>query len=124
MGLIIFGGLPGAGKSTLAEALGIYRKTPVFAVDWLLGALRPFEVLRVDNAPELGCVLLTTLASRQLLLQQSAIVDHPTHTQQLRQTWQNLASEHRSPIAFIEVICSDPLVHRMRLEGRTCAIPG
>jgi hypothetical protein len=34
--MIVFSGLPGAGKSTMAEATGRQLRVPVFAVDWLL----------------------------------------------------------------------------------------
>jgi hypothetical protein len=40
--LIVFSGLPGTGKGTLAEAAGRQLRVPVFAVDWLLGSLTPF----------------------------------------------------------------------------------
>ena len=39
--IIAFTGLPGTGKSTLAEALATETGVPAFAGDWLLGALRP-----------------------------------------------------------------------------------
>jgi adenylate kinase family enzyme len=34
----MFSGLPGTGKSPLAQAAGRQLRFPVFAVDWLLGA--------------------------------------------------------------------------------------
>jgi hypothetical protein len=124
MQLIVFAGLPGTGKSTLAETLGTTLATPVFALDWLLGALQPFAVLTPANAADVGMALLTTLVRRQLQLRQGAIVDHPTHTRLLREQWRTLAALEQIPVAFIEVICSDPQLHRQRLEGRTRHIPG
>ena len=47
--LIVFSGLPGAGKSTLAEAAGRQLRVPVFAVDWLLGSLTPFGGYHLDE---------------------------------------------------------------------------
>src|SRR5262245_45253859 len=40
--LVVFGGVPGSGKSTVAERVGATLGIPVFALDWLLGALTPF----------------------------------------------------------------------------------
>jgi adenylate kinase family enzyme len=49
--IIAFTGLPGTGKSTLAEALATETGVPAFAGDWLLGALRPHGVLRGLERP-------------------------------------------------------------------------
>ena len=43
--VIAFTGLPGTGKSTLAERLATDLAIPAFAGDWLLGALKPHGVL-------------------------------------------------------------------------------
>ena len=40
MKLIVFSGLPGTGKSTIAEAVGRELGIPVFAKDWVEGALK------------------------------------------------------------------------------------
>jgi hypothetical protein len=69
--LIVFSGLPGTGKSTLAEAAGRQLCVPVFAVDWLLGSLTPFGGYHLDELLEVGAELLTALAFRQLELGQS-----------------------------------------------------
>lgn len=39
--IVLFTGLPGTGKSTLAERVARAVKAPVFAGDWLMGALKP-----------------------------------------------------------------------------------
>lgn len=41
--LIVLAGLPGTGKSTLAETIGRILHIPVFSLDWLLGALTPLS---------------------------------------------------------------------------------
>lgn len=43
--IIAFAGLPGTGKSTLAEWLATDLGAPAFAGDWLMGSLQPFGVL-------------------------------------------------------------------------------
>jgi predicted kinase len=47
-------GLPGTGKSTLAELTAARLGLPAFSFDWFLGALTPFGVVRQDNAAPLG----------------------------------------------------------------------
>ena len=45
MSVVVFTGLPGTGKSTLADQLATEMGAPAFAGDWLLGALAPYGVL-------------------------------------------------------------------------------
>ena len=85
----MFSGLPGAGKSTLAEAAGRQLRVPVFAVDWLLGSLTPFGGYHLDKGLEIGEELLTTLAFRQLALGQSAILDFHAEDPDTRTRWRS-----------------------------------
>ena len=76
--VIVLSGLPGTGKSTLAEALARRLRTPAFAGDWLMGALKPSGILgNLDRAAhlELYYCLLWTLVHRQLILEQSTFID-------------------------------------------------
>ena len=120
----MFSGLPGVGKSTLADAVRSQLGIPVFATDWLLGALTPFGGRHLNDLLGIAGELLTTLALRQFALGQSAIIDHPSEQVADRERWRTLAD--RVGAEFIPVLCecSDPVVHRARLEGRTRGIPG
>lgn len=40
--IVVFSGVPGTGKSTLADAVARATGTPAFSADWLLDALTPF----------------------------------------------------------------------------------
>lgn len=127
MQLIIFSGLPGTGKSTLAEHIGRTLKIPVFAKDWLEAALRK-SGLR-DGAEDgqtlgyAGYELLTMLALRQLQLGQSVILDSVASTESIRGQWRQLAVEYGAGWRVIECICPDEAVHRARLENRQRNIP-
>ena len=83
MKLIIFSGLPGAGKSTLAEETARRLGIPVFAKDWLEASLLTSEMSPANPQKPLGSAgyqLLSMLARRQLLLGQSAILDSVAST--------------------------------------------
>jgi hypothetical protein len=122
--LIVISGVPGVGKSTLADAVGSRLGIPVFATDWLLGALTPFGGRHLDDLLEIGAELLTTLAVRQLTLGQSAILDHPTEAPVDRNRWRSLAHHAKAEFVPVHCVCPDPTIHRARLEGRIRAIPG
>jgi predicted kinase len=122
--LIVFSGLPGSGKSTLAEAVGERLGVPVFAIDWLLGALTPFGGYHLESSLEMGSELLTTLALRQLQAARSAILDHPAEEPETRTRWRTLAEQAGSQFKVVMCTCPDAGIHRARLEGRKRGIPG
>jgi predicted kinase len=122
--LIVFSGVPGTGKSTLADATGRQLRIPVFAADWLLGSLTPFGGYHLDRLLDIGTEMLTTLAFRQLRLGQSAILDHPAEDPAARSRWQTLAHAAGAEFRVVVCTCSDQQVHAARLGGRERGIPG
>ncbi|ANZ40373.1 hypothetical protein BBK82_34475 [Lentzea guizhouensis] len=122
--LVVFSGMPGSGKSTLADAAGAELGIPVFATDWLLGALTPFGGRYFEDSFAMAEEVLTTLALRQLAAGQSAILDHPTEQVATRERWRSLARRAGAEFRVVVCHCSDPQVHRARLETRSRGIPG
>jgi predicted kinase len=125
--LIIFSGLPGTGKSTLAEAVGRELGFPVFAKDWLEATLLRCELIQGNPDKPLGFTgyeLLTVLTRRQLSLNQSVILDSVAATESIRDLWRDLANQYGGEWRVIECICSDRDLHRKRLEERKRGIPG
>ena len=126
MQLIVFTGLPGTGKSSLAEAVGRQLGIPVFAKDWLESTLQRCG-LRADLDKGLGYggyELLTTLALRQLQLAQSVILDSVASIPSIRERWRELARTYGADWRVIECVCSDEAAHRTRLSRRERSIPG
>lgn len=127
MKLIVFSGLPGTGKSMLAEAIGKQLGVPVFAKDWLEAVLLQNGLQPAHDGKSLGYVgyeLLTTLTERQLMLGQSIILDSVVSIQKIRDAWKSLAEKYQAEWRMIECICSDEFIHRERLLTRKRNIPG
>jgi predicted kinase len=121
--LIVFSGLPGTGKSTLADATGRELRIPVFAADWLLGSLTPFGGYHLDRLLDISVEMLTALAFRQLLLGQSAILDHPAEDVAARTRWRTLARAAGAEFRVVVCTCSDLQVHRARWNAGSAAFP-
>jgi predicted kinase len=99
MRLIILAGLPGTGKSSVAEAIGRSLHIPVFAKDWLEAVLRRCQLQPGSEDQTLtlgyaGYELLTMLAQRQLHLGQSVILDSVASIGPIRRQWRELAQEY------------------------------
>lgn len=122
--LVIFSGLPGTGKSTLAEHVAHWLHAPVFSKDELEAALWRSGVDRAANSGWAGYELLTTLARVQLHRRQSAILDSVATVERIRAVWRLLAAEMEVALRIVETVCSDELTHRARLTCRRRAIPG
>jgi predicted kinase len=122
--VIIFTGLPGTGKSTLAEQVARAVGAPAFAADWLMGAIKP-ALLKLDRTEytAVRAELLATLVTRQLMLGQDAVVDALVSESQVA-AWRTAAARFPARWYLIECICSDEVIHGERIEGRTRGIPG
>ena len=122
--LVVVGGLPGTGKSTLADGLAAHLGVPVFNKDWIEASLRRDGVAPGRDSWLVAENLLTTLAGQQLRRRQSAILDTVARNPASRATWRRLADEAAASWRLLECVCSDPDLHRRRVVGRDRGIPG
>ena len=122
--LVVFSGLPGTGKSALAEQLARALSCPLLTKDIIEAALWRNGVGRDQRSGWMAYELLTAVAEAQLALGQSAILDCVSTTRRLREGWQALAARQRAAFRAIECVCSDEETHRSRLAGRSRNIPG
>ena len=116
-------GLPGTGKSTIAQELRERLGYPVVSVDQIESAVLSAGI-DSDQPTGLAAYLVAeTLAGNVLQSDRSIIVDAVNAVNPAREQWVSLAARHGSALTFIEVICSDPVVHRERLEARKRDLP-
>ncbi len=122
--LIVIGGLPGTGKSTLADALAAHLGCPVFNKDRIEASLRNDGVSAANDSWTVAENLLTTLAGEQLRRGQSAILDTVARVAESRAAWRAIAEHAGAAFLLIECVCRDAEQHRSRIGGRVRGIPG
>jgi predicted kinase len=119
--LYIFGGLPGTGKSTLAQRLARAQPAVHLRIDTIEQSLR--EAGCFVNGPE-GYVVAYRLATDNLRLGWRVVADSVNPLQVTRAAWRDVALHAGVPFVEIEVICSNTAEHRARVETRATDIAG
>ena len=116
--LVILSGLPGVGKSAVANELGRALHAPVISVDPIEAA-----ILRsgICQSPETGLAAYrvgATLAEHHLRLGLTVIADAANYLEVGRDLWRGAADAAGAEWRAVEVICSDEELHRRRLSVR------
>lgn len=118
MVLIAMAGLPGSGKSTIAQVLGGRLDASVVSVDPLEAAILTAGI-DSDQPTGLAAYLVAeTIAESVLVAGHDVIVDAVNAVDPAREQWVELAQRQGVKLRFIEVSCTDPEIHRERLESR------
>lgn len=118
--LIVFSGLPGVGKTSVARALAAQEGLVYLRIDTVEQALR-------DAESSVGCsgyLVAQALALNNLSLGHSVVADCVNPVLESRSAWQAVATSAVVPLINLHLICSDAVEHRHRLESRQVDIPG
>jgi predicted kinase len=120
--LIIFAGLPGVGKSTIARELARQSGAVFLRIDSIEQALCSSGlVLQIEDS---GYCVAYAMAEDHLRQGRSVIADCVNPLALTRDSWLDVAKRCGVRAFEIEVQCSDPIEHRRRIETRTADIPG
>ena len=125
--LVIFSGLPGAGKSTLAQRLAGELGAVWLRIDTIERAMIDGnEAVSAVDSFDIGvaayCVAYA-VAEDNLRLGQTVIADSVNPLEITRRAWRNAAARAGADAVEIEVVCSDAAEHRRRVETRPGLIP-
>jgi predicted kinase len=121
--LIVLSGLPGSGKSMVAEGLSRKLSVPVFSIDPIEAAMWRGGLTR-NQTGIAAYEVAVALADEHLRLGHSVIVDAVNPVEAPRAAWRELAAKHRADLKIIECVCADETVHRRRIEARVRNIAG
>jgi predicted kinase len=122
--LIVFGGLPGTGKTTLARAVAEEHAATYLRIDTIEQALRSSGVVADDDVGPAGYLVAYKVAESNLLMGRTVVADSVNPLAVTRDAWRQVAATTSSEIVEIEVICSDITEHRRRVETRSVDVPG
>lgn len=122
--LIVMAGLPASGKSTIAGELAKALRCALLSVDPIEAAMWRAGVERSQPTGLAAYVVAEDLAREQLRVGNDVLVDAVNDVEEARHQWKSLATDLETPLAFIEVFCSDPATHRQRLYKRRRGITG
>lgn len=120
--LVVFGGLPGTGKTTIARGLAVRRAAVYLRIDVIEQAIRTSGVLH-EMGPA-GYIVAHALAASNLANGQTVIADCVNPVPESRGGWRATATRARKKLIEVEVICSDLIEHRRRVEQRVSDIDG
>ena len=121
--LIVFGGLPGSGKTTLARALSGRLGATYLRIDSIEQAMSKSS-LRIDPTADAGYWVGYYVAKDNLRLGLTVVADSVNGLELTRTAWLDVAREAGCPAFEIEVTCSDAEEHRRRIETRVPDLPG
>jgi predicted kinase len=114
---IVLSGLPGVGKSALADVLGPKLGLPVFSVDPIESAILHAGVTPGFATGLAAYLIVEALMEAQLARGQGGIVDAVNAVEPAKDMWRRLGARHGMP-RIIECVCSDAAVHHSRLAAR------
>ena len=121
--LIALAGLPGVGKSSIARHLA--RRSGAI---WLRIDSMDQAIWASGTAPsdlfDWTYRAAQAIAADNLALGFDVIADCVNDCQEARAGWETAAQRAGAEVTWIEVVCSDPVEHRRRIETRSTDIMG
>lgn len=122
--LVVVSGLPGAGKSAVADGIGRELGAAVLSVDPIEAAIWRAGVVPSFETGVAAYEVVAALAEHQLRLGLDVIADAVSGVDIARAMWRRAASRTAEAMRVIEVVCSDESLHRSRLAARERGIDG
>jgi predicted kinase len=121
--LIVIGGLPGTGKTTIARELARQIDAVHIRIDSIEQAIRDSGLLG-QSMDDAGYRVGYAVAEDNLRLGRTVIADSVNPLAVTRDAWLAVAKRAGVSAIEIEIACSDAVEHRQRVETRVSDIAG
>ncbi|MDQ4134883.1 MAG: AAA family ATPase [Pseudomonadota bacterium] len=121
--LIVLGGLPGTGKTTLARAVCRSLHAAHIRIDTIEQAIRSSGMMTSEVGPA-GYMVAYAVAEDNLRGGRTVVADSVNPLRITREAWRAVAGRASCPVVEIEIVRSDRDDHRRALEQRRGDIPG
>lgn len=118
--LIVFGGRPGSGKSTIAQALSYRLNAVLLEIDRIEA---PIQAKHGRDVGPLGYNVAYQVATSNLDLGHVVIADCVNPIAVTRNAWASVAMGCNASLVQVNVECSDTQEHRRRVERRLVERP-
>jgi predicted kinase len=118
--LVVFAGLPGTGKSTIARELARQLRAVWLRIDTIETAIADADTPISDE----GYRAAYALAEDNLRLGLDVVADSVNPWMETRDAWRDAAARAGADVLEVEVVCTDPAEHRRRVETRVSDVPG
>ncbi|WP_295701619.1 AAA family ATPase [Lapillicoccus sp.] len=123
VGLVVLGGLPGSGKTTIATALARRTGAAHVRVDTIEQAVVD-SGLAAHPVGVVGYVVAYAVAGDQLALGHPVVADGVNALEVTRTAWRAVARRHAVPVLEVEVVCTDAGLHEERATSRPTDVEG
>ena len=121
--LVVVGGLPATGKSTVASALARQAGFTFVRVDRIEQAIIDSAGLRQPLGP-VGYTVAYGVAAEQLGHGVSVVAECVNPLGVTRDAWRDIAVGHGARLVEVELVCTDQAAHRERARTREVDIAG
>lgn len=118
--LVVFGGLPGTGKTTIAREVARRQGALYLRIDTIEQSIQAGNVSGGEIGVA-GYAVAMALAQENLSVGQVVVADAVNPVPEAREAWRNIAAKLPTRLIEIEIVCSDAQEHRQRVEARVAA---
>lgn len=116
--LVVLSGLPGVGKTTIAEIVAARSGSVHLSIDEVEESILACGLPRGWQVGVAAYEATRAMAEQNLRLGHDVIVDGVNDSEEARQTWRTAASRTGVHLEFVGLVIADAREHERRLNGR------